>query len=67
MLGLTQAELAKRAGLSTTGLNNVERGLADPKVSTVAGIQRALEEAGVRFTNEGGVALDRPATNRASV
>jgi DNA-binding XRE family transcriptional regulator len=26
MVGITQAELARLAGLSTTGLNNIERG-----------------------------------------
>ena len=31
MLGLTQAEVAKRAGISTTGLNNIERGELRPK------------------------------------
>jgi predicted transcriptional regulator len=53
MLGLTQAELAKNAGISTTGLNNIERGSADPKTSTLRAIQAALESAGVEFTNGG--------------
>lgn len=54
MLGITQAELAKRAGLSTTGLNNIEKGSADPKASTLRAIQAALEEAGVQFIAENG-------------
>ncbi|MBX4895917.1 helix-turn-helix domain-containing protein [Rhizobium bangladeshense] len=53
MLGLTQAALAKAAGLSTTGLNNIERGMADPKASTLRAIQGALEEAGIIFLSEG--------------
>ena len=53
MLGLTQAQLAASAGLSTTALNNIEREAADPKASTLAAIQRALEGAGVEFTNGG--------------
>ena len=59
MLNLTQAELAARAGISTTGLNNIERGVSDPKASTLSAIQRVLEEAGVEFTNgnEPGVKL----------
>lgn len=63
MLGLTQAEVAKRAGVSTTGLNNIERGLSDPKASTLAAIQSVLEAAGVEFTNGGepGVKLRRKA------
>lgn len=54
MLGLTQAALAEAAGLSKTALNNIERGSADPKVSTLAAIQRALEAAGVIFVPENG-------------
>lgn len=54
MLSLTQAALAEAAGISTTALNNIERGAADPKVSTLAAIQRALEEAGVIFVAENG-------------
>jgi predicted transcriptional regulator len=53
MLGLTQSALAKASGLSTTGLNNIERGTADPKASTLKAIQSALEEAGIVFIAEG--------------
>ncbi|CAJ0854464.1 hypothetical protein AMST5_00743 [freshwater sediment metagenome] len=49
MLGLTQSELAKLAGISTTGLNNIESGAADPKASTLSAIRAALEAAGVEF------------------
>lgn len=54
MLGLTQADLAKAAGISATALNNIERGSADPKASTLLAIQRALEAAGVIFVAENG-------------
>jgi predicted transcriptional regulator len=54
MLGMTQADLAKLAGLSTTGLNNIERGDADPKASTLKAIKAALESAGVIFVAENG-------------
>ncbi|HEV7246585.1 MAG TPA: helix-turn-helix domain-containing protein [Shinella sp.] len=53
MLGMTQAELAKVAGISTTGLNNIERGNADPKASTLRAIQSALEQAGIIFQADG--------------
>lgn len=53
MLGLTQAELAKSAGISTTGLNNIERNAADPKASTLRAIQAALEAAGITFLADG--------------
>lgn len=56
MLGLKQSDLAVLCGLSTTGLNNIERGVSDPKASNLAAIQRALEAAGVEFI-EGGVKL----------
>jgi transcriptional regulator with XRE-family HTH domain len=45
---------AKRAGLSTTGLNNLESGASDPKASTLRAIQAALESAGVEFIAENG-------------
>ena len=55
MLGMTQAELAKLAGLSTTGLNNIERGSADPKASTLSAIKAALEENGILFLSKGDI------------
>lgn len=63
MLRMTQAELAKRANLSVTGLNNIERGSADPKASTLRAIQAALELAGIEFTNgsQPGVRLSKHA------
>jgi transcriptional regulator with XRE-family HTH domain len=51
MLGLSQAVLAGKAGISTTALNNIERGAADPKVSTLSAIQSALEQAGATFAD----------------
>jgi transcriptional regulator with XRE-family HTH domain len=54
MLGLTQAALAEKAGISATALNNIERGSADPKASTLSGIQSALEAAGAIFVAENG-------------
>jgi DNA-binding XRE family transcriptional regulator len=49
MAGLTQAELAKAAGISTTALNGIESGKSDAKVSTIRAIQAALERAGIEF------------------
>jgi transcriptional regulator with XRE-family HTH domain len=51
MLGMTQAELAKRAGVSITGLDDLEKGGADAKASTLSAIRHALESAGIDFTN----------------
>ena len=39
MLGLTQKEIAERAGLSATALVNIETGVSDPKASTLTAIQ----------------------------
>jgi len=54
MLGMTQSDLAQRAGISTTGLNNIERGHADPKASTLRAIETALRDAGVIFIDQNG-------------
>ena len=54
LTGLKQADLAKAAGLSLGTLNNIERGVADPKVSTMGAIKRALEDAGIEFIAENG-------------
>ncbi|WP_342235279.1 helix-turn-helix domain-containing protein [Inquilinus sp. OTU3971] len=43
MLNWTQAELARRARLSVTGLHNIEAGVANPRASTLARISSALE------------------------
>jgi DNA-binding XRE family transcriptional regulator len=43
-------ELAK-AGISKTGLINIENGSSDPKASTLVAITKAVEAAGVEFTN----------------
>src|SRR3954447_21705769 len=53
MLDLTQKELAERAGLSATALVNIETGTSDPKASTLASIQEALEAAGAEFIPNG--------------
>jgi predicted transcriptional regulator len=60
MLGLTQAALAEAAGISTTGLNNIERGSADPKASTLRAVQTALEAAGVIFQGDGEMVVGGP-------
>lgn len=60
MLGMKQSELAASAGLSLPTLNNIERGVTDPRVSTLLAIQQALEAAGIRFIGETGVELVTP-------
>jgi predicted transcriptional regulator len=61
MLGLTQTELAAKAGISKTALIAIETATSDPKASTLSAIQKALEAAGIEFTNgeQPGVRLKR--------
>jgi DNA-binding XRE family transcriptional regulator len=44
--GLTQVQLAKRAGIRAETLCRLERGQHTPSVATVARIERALEKVG---------------------
>jgi len=41
--GLTQAELARRAGIRPETLNRIEKGKTTPDTATIAKIERALE------------------------
>lgn len=52
-LDWSQADLAENAGLSEISVKNIERGVAAPKVSTMAALITAIEKAGVEFTNSG--------------
>jgi DNA-binding XRE family transcriptional regulator len=45
MAGLSQAELARRAGIRPETLNRIEKGKTMPDVATIAKIERALEAA----------------------
>lgn len=44
MAGLSQAELARRAGIRPETLNRIEKGKTTPDVATIAKIQRALDK-----------------------
>jgi transcriptional regulator with XRE-family HTH domain len=44
-LGLSQTELARRAGIRPETLNRLEQGRNKPSVPTIAKIDRALREA----------------------
>lgn len=57
LLDWTQEDLANAAGLSKPSVNTLERRIANPKVDTLTAIQRALEDAGVEFTQGPGVRL----------
>ena len=57
LLGWTQDLLAEAASLSKPALANIERGMANPRQSTLAAIQTALESAGIEFTDGPGLRL----------
>ena len=57
LLGLSQKELAQKAGLSLNSLNNIERDVASPKADSLKAIQCALAEDGVEFLENHGVCL----------
>ncbi|MGA2441269.1 MAG: helix-turn-helix transcriptional regulator [Tepidisphaeraceae bacterium] len=47
--GLSQSELARRAGIRPETINRLERGKHSPDTSTLAKITRALRAAGVKI------------------
>lgn len=53
LLGIRQSELARAAGISLATLNNFERGIGDPRASTIDAIERSLRRGGIRFTDDG--------------
>ena len=53
MLEIKQKDLAVAAGISLATLNNIERGVADPRSSTLAAIERALGTVGVEIGDDG--------------
>ena len=55
LVGATQEDVARAAGLSLATLNNIEREIARPRRSTLDKIVRALADAGVEVFSEGGV------------
>src|ERR1700730_7250863 len=56
-LGWSQGELAKRAGISLSTVQDFERGQRTPIANNIAAMRRAIETAGVRpVFDENGVA-----------
>jgi predicted transcriptional regulator len=53
LLGWKQVDLAKAAGLSALAVKGAEGGRTDPRTSTLNAIERAIEEAGVKFLDAG--------------
>lgn len=60
LLNWTQEKLARAAGLSLPGINNLERGLTSPRKETLSAIENALTLAGIEFLDTSGVRLKTP-------
>jgi predicted transcriptional regulator len=62
LLDWTQDKLCEAAQVSGPTVRNFENGAITPRRASLAAIQRALEDAGVEFTNgnEPGVKLKKP-------
>jgi transcriptional regulator with XRE-family HTH domain len=52
LIGVKQSDLAKASGISLATLNNIERGIGDPRASTLDAIEQALHGAGVDMTTD---------------
>ena len=66
MLGITQQELAEQSGVSPRAIADFEAENRKPIRATLAALQRALEGAGMEFTNGGqpGVKLNGKAKGK---
>lgn len=53
LIGWKQTDLAAASGVSEMSVKNIERGVTDPRASTLQALQSALEQAGVDFVPRG--------------
>lgn len=70
LLDWSQQELADRAIISLNALARLERGVVDPRASTLSAVEKALTKAGIEFLaasdkGEGVRLLSPPADKRA--
>jgi predicted transcriptional regulator len=54
LIGWSQQELAKNAGVGTVAVHQLESGTSQPRRATLDVIRRAFEKAGVMFIEENG-------------
>ncbi len=69
MIGITQAELAERSGVSLPTIKRLETGWGrlGVRLHTLQKLQRALEAAGVEFIAENGGGAGVRLKNRARI
>jgi transcriptional regulator with XRE-family HTH domain len=54
LIGWSQQDLAKNAGVGTVAVHQLENGTSQPRRATLDVIKRAFEAAGVEFIDENG-------------
>jgi transcriptional regulator with XRE-family HTH domain len=54
LVGWSQQELAKNAGVGTVAIHQLESGTSQPRRATLDVVRRAFEAAGVEFIDENG-------------
>jgi predicted transcriptional regulator len=54
LVGWSQQELAKNAGVGTVVIHQLESGTSQPRRATLDVVRRAFEAAGVEFIDENG-------------
>lgn len=57
LLGWKQSDLALKSGFSLTALNNIERGIVSPRLTTMDLIQEAFERNGIQFSDDDGLKM----------
>lgn len=53
LLGWRQVDLSQASGIAAVTIKEMERGVTDPRSSTVAKLEQALGGAGVEFVSNG--------------
>lgn len=53
LIGWRQSDLASASGVSEISIKNIERGVTDPRASTLGALQQAFHDAGVVFLDPG--------------
>jgi transcriptional regulator with XRE-family HTH domain len=69
LIGWSQQQLAKSAGVGTVAVHQLESGTSQPRLATLDVVRRAFEAAGVEFIDENGggpgVRLRKPSKGKS--